>query len=328
MNEQMTPETIVEMVRGYWHARILLSAMELDLFDHLGDEELSVQEIAGRIGSDARATEILLNALVGLEFLDKREGKFANRSIARQCLVKDAPGSLWGPLMHNAFLWPRWSALTDVVRTGQSDLGERSPKAVESFILAMHRFASQRAATVVDHLDLDGVGRALDLGGGPGTYSCEMARRRDDLRVTLLDLPPVIPIAKRIVEENGLADRVELREGDCLVDDYGDDYDLVFVSAIIHANTPQEIELIFRKVFESLAPGGTLVVQDFFMDADKASPAFGAVFAINMLVATEGGATYSRDETSRWLSEAGFEAIEHRETGLDASLMIGRKPKR
>lgn len=324
MSEELTSDRILEIARGYWPARVILTAAELDIFDHLGDEPRTSDEVAAAAGTDPRATELLLNALTALGLLTKAQGQFANTRAANEYLFGSSPRSLWGPLHHNLYLWKRWSTLTEVMRTGEPVWRERPPEATESFIMAMHRFAQDRATTVLDHLELQGVYRVLDLGGGPGTYACEFARRSPTVRVTLMDLPDVIPIAQRVIAGDGLSDRIETRVGDYLADDYGEGYNLAFLSAIIHSNSPEEIGMLFRKTHAALAPGGRIVVQDFLMEDDKTTPLSGAIFAINMLVGTPGGATYSESEVRQWLAEAGFSEIERINTGLDASLMVGR----
>ena len=329
MADSGSPEPVMRVARAFWEARLILTANELRLFDRVATGAATVAEIAAAVGTEPRATEIILNALVGQGLLTKSGDRFANTPDTAAFLVSSAPASIAAALDHYNNLWDTWSQLTEVVRSGQPAL--RQPRAnapassLEAFILAMHSFARPRAAGVVDAIDLQGVARVLDIGGGPGTFSCEFARR-GDIRATVLDFPDVLVITRRLAAEAGLADRIATIPGDALETDFGSGYDLIFISALIHSCSPDETRLLFTKAFAALNPGGQVVVQDFFLDESKTLQPSASLFAVNMLVGTAGGRSYSEAETREWLAEVGFGSLCRRDPDIFAALIIGRKP--
>lgn len=187
---------MMELSRAFQGSRIFLTAYELDIFTVLGDEEKSSEEIARAIEADHRGTDRLLNALCALELLFKSDGKFSNSPAAAQFLVKGKPGYQAG-LMHAVHLWDSWSTLTGAVRNGglvrQRAVGERDDQWFVAFIAAMHGRAANEAPKLIGGLDLTGVSRVLDVGGGSGAYSMAFVHAGKDIRATVFDLPNIVP---------------------------------------------------------------------------------------------------------------------------------------
>jgi (2Fe-2S) ferredoxin/SAM-dependent methyltransferase len=323
------PEDLQRTIDGFRESRVLLTAIELDVFSAVGAGG-DAQTVAAKLGTDPRATASLLNALVALEVLAKRDGTFTNTPVAARYLVAGAEHDSRAALLHAAHLWPRWSTLTDCVRRGTSvrtDGGSRrDAEWTTAFIAAMHKNARLRAPAVVRAVGLDGVHRVLDLGGGSGAYAIAFARAQAGLTAEVLDLAPVLPITRRHIDEAGLGGRVTTRVGDLHDDRYGTGYDLVFLSAICHMNGPDENRGMLAKVFAALAPAGRVVIQDFVLDADKTGPKAGALFALNMLVGTRAGSAYSEAEYADWLRGAGFEEPRRVALSGPTDLMIARRP--
>lgn len=323
------PEEFQKTIRAFQESRVLLTAIELDLFTAIG-AGADTGQAAAAMGTDPRATEALCNALAAMEVLEKRDGRFFNGALAARFLAAGAPHDSRAALRHTVHLWPRWSTLTDCVRAGTAvtyqEMTEAAPEWTDAFIAAMHKNAATRAPLVVRAAGVEGVRRVLDLGGGSGAYAIAFAQASPELRAEVFDLPNVVPIAQRHIEAAGLADRVSTRTGDLRVDGYGEGLDLVFVSAICHMNSPGENLELLRKAHAALEPKGRVVIQDFILRPDKTAPKTGALFALNMLVGTRGGSSYSEDEYSGWLERAGF--VEARRVDLPGptALMIGRKP--
>jgi len=214
----------------------------------------------------------------------------------------------WNPTTARGSRQQLWT-LTDCVRAGtaitRDETADRGQDWTEAFIAAMHRNASERASLVVHAVSAENVRRILDVGSGSGAYSIAFARANSALRADILDLATVEPIARRHIQEAGVADRVHVRAGDLRSDRLGEGYDLVFVSAICHMLSAQENLDLLRRCRELLAPGGRVVIQDFILEADKTAPRFAALFALNMLVGTRGGSSYNEPEYAAWLGEGG-----------------------
>ena len=320
-------EDIGYLTRAFQQCRVFLTAFELDIFSVLGDSEKSSEEIAIEIKADPRATDRLLNALCVTGAIKKSKGKFKNSETASEYLVKGKPGYQAG-IMHSAHLWDSWTKLTDSVRTGgldkKSPVEEGANDWFEPFIAAMHNRALSEAPELVHEIDLAGVKRVLDVGGGSGAYSMAFAIAKSDILSTVFDLPHVIPLTQRYVEEDGLEERVGTVTGDYNTDELPSGYDLVFLSAILHSNSPEQNISLFKKIYKSLNPGGRIVISDFIMDDDRTSPAFGAFFALNMLVNTTSGDTYTQSEIKDWIEQAGMTFVERKES-RSTGLMIGKK---
>ncbi|MCU0660958.1 MAG: methyltransferase domain-containing protein [Myxococcota bacterium] len=304
------PEPLEELLRSYQGSRVVLTAVELDLFSAVGEGAAGV-EIAQRIGASPTGTLPLLNALVALGLLEKEAERFRNAPLAARFLTAFAPHDARAAVLHTAQLWQRWSTLTAAVRAGGGvrleEMAALGPEWTEPFIAAMDRNGRARAPVVIRALTLDGVTRVLDLGGGSGAYAIAFAERLPAAEVTVLDVPAVTPLTRRYAAASGVGNRIHVIDGDISQKSYGSGFDLVFVSAVCHMLSPQENAALLGKCRDALRPGGQLVIQDFVLDDDKTSPRSGALFALNMLVGTLGGSTYSGAEYLDWIKAAGFE---------------------
>ena len=324
----MLPDDIAQAIRGFQASRALLTAIELDVFTSVADGG-AANEVANRLGTDPRATEMLLNALVALGMLEKNDGVFRNTPVAARLLTAGSPEDERLAWMHTVHTWDGWSTLTERVRTGtpadRGGIPERGACWIEAFIAAMDRNAATRAPLLVDAVGADPVRRMLDVGGGSAAYSIAFARAWPELTAEVLDLPEVLPIAQGHIDAAGLAARVKTRSGDLRGDRFGADYDLILLSSICHMLGPEENRDLLRRCHEALAPRGRVMIQDFILESDKTAPLAGALFALNMLVATSNGNSYSEQEYAGWLREAGFEQVRRIETPGPSDLMLGRR---
>jgi (2Fe-2S) ferredoxin/SAM-dependent methyltransferase len=317
------PDDLYELTRAYMPSRVLLTALELDVFTAVGNAA-SATRVAQTIRADVRATEMLLNALVSLKLLDKNGDTFSNSPTAARFFGEDSRDNARPGLLHVAQIWHRWSTLTDAVRAGTSAGGpSRNNHWVENFIAAMDYNGRQRAAAVVKAVEPGAIKRMLDLGGGSGAYSITFARVVPELCGDFLDLGEVVPIAQKHIREAGLEGRINTRVGDMLSAPLGENYDLILLMAICHMFSPEENRALFQRARKALAPGGRLVIQDFVLEPDKTAPRQAALFALNMLVGTRAGATYSEPEYTNWLHVAGYTQVRRvRLPGDPSSLLI------
>jgi 2-polyprenyl-3-methyl-5-hydroxy-6-metoxy-1,4-benzoquinol methylase len=305
---------------GFRASRVILTANNYALFEYLKTPK-TASALSKRIGTDPRGTEILLDAVTALGLLKKTGSKYRNTSLAATFLVAKSPWYQGDMLRHSDTLWKNWSGLDEVIKTGLPNrTGERHH---ESFIRAMHNNAVFRVQDVINAVDVRGIKKALDLGGGPGTYSIEMARR--GISVTLFDQPSTMGVAKKIVKESK-AKNIEYIGGDFHSDDIGSGYDLVFISQIVHSLSVEESLVLLKKSYKALNPGGKIAIQEFFLKKDRAHPVPGALFSINMLVNTTAGRCYTTQEMAAWLTKTGFKKIKTTYLG-DTIVMTGRKEK-
>jgi predicted O-methyltransferase YrrM len=321
-----TPDDFREVVYAFQRSRIILTAFELGVFTALGDDRRTSAEVAEIIRADARATDRLMNALVVCGLIEKNSGLFANADFAVRYLVKGKPDYLKG-YGHSANMWHTWSQLTEAVRAGHTVRADKEHDSSwrEKFLAAMHERASRQAPFVISKLDLAAVNSVLDIGGGSGAYSIAFAKAKNDLHTTVMDLAHMLPITKKYIETAGLADRITTLAGDYHTADLGTGYDMIFCSAILHINSAEENLQLVAKCAAALNPGGWLVVQDHVMDDDRTAPPAGVFFALNMIVATDRGDTYTEQEITDWMTQAGLGQVQRIET-LNNALMIARKP--
>ena len=323
----MLPDKLSTLIRGYQNSRVLLTAVELDLFRAV-TSPASAAEVASRLGTDPRATEMLLNALVALECLTKSGELFRATEETARYFGTDSPDNERLATMHSVHQWDSWSTLTECVRAGYSvTAGEprRDAAWTEAFIAAMNRNAASRAPHVVRAVGGTGVRRMLDVGGGPATYSIAFARAFPKLRADVLDKPEVLPIARRHIEDAGLGNRITARAGDLTSSLFGEGYNLILLSNICHMLSPEQNKDLLRRCFNALAPGGRVVLQDFILDENRTSPATAAVFALNMLVATREGNNYSESDYAGWFREMGFQEGRRVELPGPTDLMVATR---
>ncbi len=322
----IVPDDITDLIRGFMSSRAVLTALELDIFTAIGDGG-TAKQIAAKIQCAVRATEMLLNALVALKLLSKSGDKYTNTPVSARFFVEGSPDSARQGQLHIANIWKSWSTLTEAVKAGTSVAVRSYGNGWEKpFIAAMDNNARGRARAIAQAVEINGAKRMLDLGGGSGAYSIAFVKSAPGLQSEIVDLDAVLPITQEHIRKAGLADRITTRPGDMLtVLLEPSKYDLVLLSAVCHMFSPEENKQLFERSYAALAPKGRLVISDFVLEADKTAPRFGALFALNMLVNTRSGASYSEPEYSAWLKEAGFAGTKRVRMPGPANLMIATK---
>jgi len=314
MAKQWTAQEVLDFSRTYQSACILTAAAALDVFTRLYVKPMTAGALAGELDTDPRATTILLDALVALQFLSKQGEEYSvPKDVAGQLSERSADNVLH-MVRHIGNCLGRWAELPKVIKTGKCAETGPSIRGAEAdredFIGGMNIISRPIAAGVMDKIQPVRFRHMLDVGGGPGTWSIAFLRAAPQARVTLFDLPEVIPIGEKQFAEAGLTERVTLVEGDYYTDALPEGADLVWLGAICHQNSRKQNRDLFSKVYTALADGGVTIIRDVVMDPSHTSPASGALFAVNMLVGTEAGGTYTFDEYSKDLCAAGFSDVE------------------
>ena len=326
-NAAELPDHLSQMVRGYMPSRCILTALELDIFTVIGGGA-TAEQLASKINTNTRATEILLNALVALGLLTKKGKEYRNMAESERFFTQRSKDNHRSGLLHVTNIWHHWSTLTEIVRTGRRIpvAGDGTAQWTRNFIAAMQHNARDRAPLVVEALGTEGVHRILDLGGGSGIYSIAFAQASREAKCEILDLPGVVPLTREYVAKAGLSAQIVVRAGDMLHDDLGSGYDLITLNAICHMFSEKQNMELFRRARLALAPKGRLAVQDFILNTDKTGPPHAALFSVNMLVGTDAGASYSESEYASWMKEAGFSLIRRIDMRGPSDLIVGRGP--
>jgi len=308
----MKPEAILGLSRKFMESRIFLTAAELDIFSLLSIHPTSAQEVADNIQVTLRGITILLDALVPMGLLEKKDEKYYCPAEVATLLSRDSPTSIMPMVMLSVGGWKRWSNLTEIVRYGLQRTRPSTFESIseqETFILAMRTIAHRLAPAIVAAIKPIGVKKLLDIGGGSGSYTQAFLETYPDMKATLFDLPSVIKIAQASLTDTDLIDRITFVPGNYYKDELPTGHDLALLSAIIHQNSPEQNIELYRKIYCALGPGGRLIIRDHVMSPDHTQPIGGALFAVNMLIVTPGGRTYSFEEIKASLESAGFAKI-------------------
>lgn len=323
------PDDLSEMLRGFMASRTVMTALELNVFTSLGEGSGSAA-LAAKLGSDPRGTEELLNALVALGLLQKREGEYTNTPVSARFLAEGSPDSARLAMLHNVTLWNQWSHLTERVRQGTStDQNLMRPWAADAslrpaFVAHMDRNAKMAAPLLVRTLGT-GFSRMLDVGGGSAAASIALARANPALQVEVLEQPSMMAITEEYIRKANLGDRVRARCGDMFKDGFGHGYDLILMASVAHMLSPEQNLDLLRRAFAALAPKGRLVIQDFILEADGTAPRLGAMAALTMLCLSKSGATYTEQQYQQWMQTAGFSEAKRVRLPGPVNLMIGVK---
>lgn len=331
-NTAWTLPELLKVSGSYWSACTLHAGVKLDLFTALNETPATSAELAGKLGLDTRALEMLLDALAALQLLDKQEQVYRTTPFSAQFLVKDSAGYLGHIIQHHHHLVESWAQLPQAVRTGQPvrkrvshESGEEER---ESFLLGMLNLAMLMAPKIVSQVDLSARKQLLDLGGGPGTYAIHFCQANPRLRASIYDLPATRKIAEQTVARFGLSDRIDFIPGDFQADAVPGCYDAAWLSHVLHGEGEEGCLRMLRKTVDALEPGGELLVQEFILDDSRDQPLFPALFSLNMLLGTAQGKAYSEGEIRSLMEEVGLTGVARLPIELPngSGVMRGLKP--
>ncbi len=298
-----------DAIWGYRLPRVLITALDLDLFTVVGRRTWQIAGLAKRLRVSPRGLDILCRNLASAGLLLKRHGAYRNGPFALAELNARSPRyrGAYVELMRSH--WDDWSRLTEAVKKGrpldQDDPDE--PAYRRRFSWAMHHRSTDVAPKVAAQVDLRGARTLLDLGGGPGTYALAFLARNPALRATVCDRAPALEVAREIASTLRHGRRLSYLPLDFMKRPIPGRYDVVWYSNVLHIYSAEENARLFRKIARALNPGGRLLIQDAFLfDREGLFPQEATLFAVTMLLFTETGNTYKLDDTMRWLREAGF----------------------
>ena len=305
------PGKILELSGAYWQTCTLHAGVKLDIFSHLGRQKKTAKALADKLNLDPRGLTMLLNAICAMNLLEKQGDNYANTSESLTLLSKESPEYIGYMIMHHHHLVESWASLDRSVKTGApaKDHSMRDdPEYRENFLMGMFNNAMAAAPELVRAIDLKGKKTLLDLGGGPGTYAIHFCMHNPDLKAWVFDLPTTRPFAEKTIKRFDQEASVSFTGGNFLKDDLDGTYDVVWLSHILHGESPEDCEKLVKKSVSALNPGGFIIIHDFILDNSKTSPLFPALFSLNMLLGTRGQA-YSEMEIKSMIEKAGIDNI-------------------
>jgi SAM-dependent methyltransferase len=324
---------LMSLATGHVEARIVQTAVDLAIFDALESSARTAEDIASHLELEVRATESLLNALAALKLLDKDADRFSIVHEVKPYLLTSSSRCIGGMIRFESSLWRCWEKLPDAIRSGKPvrspNMYQDDPDETEIFIGAMDSLVKARGDSdvVANVLNWDEVDELLDLGSGPATYPIALCKKFPKLTVTIFDLPGTVRITARYVREAAMQERINLVAGDYRVEPIPGNYDVIFLSNIIHGEGFDENRELIHKLYANLKAGGRLIIKDHILDETGANPPVGAIFSLLMLLTTASGRCYTFAEISSWMADAGLIRVQQIELPppLTSSLVIGIK---
>jgi len=326
--------TLLETSGSYWKSCTLHTGVKLDIFTIIGAGNKSPEDIAKKIHGGLRGVSALMNALAAMSLLKKADGRFYNTEFSKQFLSKDSPDYTGFIIMHHHHLMGSWVKMSASVLSGKpnrasaADTDNESER--ENFLMGMYNIAAETAPMYSEIVDLGDCAHLLDLGGGPGTYAIYFCLNNPGLKATVFDLPATRKFAEKTISSFDLSERIRFKGGSYMDEntELEQEYDAVWLSQILHGEGPEEAESIVGKAVEALKPGGKILIHEFILENTMDSPLFPALFALNMLIGTERGRSYSEAQLREMLERCNILDIRRLDVSShnDAGIMTGVKP--
>lgn len=320
----LTYEQILQKIDQLEEAKILLAGLELKIFTVLGKGRYSARQVAQKARTHKEGTEMLLNALVAMGALRLHGSLYSNTAVTYKHLCESSRDYKKGTVMLRKEHRHEWDDLINVVRNGR-DLtqyeGGDDPEFRWLFTHAMHERSFELSGKKAEIIARKPVGRLLDLAGGPGSYSIAILRKDRKASTTLFDRPATLRVAKEIIKKMGYVKRFNFIEGDLFETDYGNDYDTVLYSNVLHIYNQKENKILFRNIHRCLKDRGRFVLVDFFLKDNRTEPYDAALFSLNMLLFTATGKSYTYTETEEMLRGEGFGKIKRFKVGEGVGIM-------
>ena len=306
----LAPVPLVDTQIAFNAARAIMSAAKLGIFDAIAERACTAGEVAARCQTHPRATQQLLDCLVGIDYAAWSDGKYTLPRRMRKWLTRSSKHSVVDKLVFQITEWQWMTRLDDFVKTGQPLAFHQHMSSGEwqQYQDGMRDLAATFSVEVAKKLPVPSQAtRMLDIGGSHGLYSIELCKKHPSMMSTILELPGAIDRASQIVAQQGLGDRVKHLAGNALTDELGEaQWDVVFISNVVHHFTVDENERLAAKVHRALKPGGIYAVGEFIR-SDKPGQG-GAIAATSDLyfALTSASGCWSVPEISGWMRKAGL----------------------
>jgi len=324
------------MAWGFAPMLIIHAATKNHVFDVLAAGPKTLDELTAATKSSKRGLRALVEALVGFELVQRQKDRFSLAPDTAAFLVSSKPGYLGGLVEHfSAQLLDNWRQLPEIVRTGKPatrvDSDEQGAEFFSKFVEDLFNLNYAGADALAEELSKTlpahtGPLKILDIAAGSGVWSIPLAKRVAGSQITAVDFAKVLPVTKRVAQRHQLGERLNTIEGNIETVDFGRGFHVATLGHILHSEGETKSRKLLKKVFDSLAPGGIIAIAEFIPNDDRNGPPYPLLFAVNMLVHTEDGDTFTFQQMSGWLSEIGFKQIRKVEVPAPSPIIVAVKP--
>lgn len=326
---------LMKIVNGFEQAAVLLGAAQLDLFSPLADGPLTAAELAAHTGLPLRGVARLLNASTALGFVTREAEHYHNAPVADAFLVRDRPGYVGNMLKQASDRYQAWGKLAEAIRSDSpvlpltgAELEQASPEVLDNYVHGLFELGKGLAERIAGLVDLSQSRRLLDVAGGSGVYSIRLCQTFPQLAATVFDLPPVLRRTHDIIEREGMAGRVTVREGNYFSDDFGRGHDTIVLSNMLQTEGRETCKMVLGKAFEALEAGGQILIHGIMPEPNLIEPVQPVVFSLFMMLVFPHGEAYPGEEIIGWLHDIGFVDGQKRSLPPPAftGLVLARKP--
>jgi ubiquinone/menaquinone biosynthesis C-methylase UbiE len=316
--EGLSPRPLMRILGDFGNSQILNASLEYDFFTHIHNGLNGYEEIARAAGTDPRATRIVLDGLIALAMLEKRQGKYFLTLTSEAFLVRGKPGYM-GDFRHVALaLWDGMGQLKETLKTGKPlsrmDTGTEL-EVWEKLVLGIIPVAEPAAKALCDILSIGAQRkgmRVLDIAGGSSIFGMTILARDPSAQLTQLDWPNVNEIAKKLNRERGLEGKIRFIDGEFRTAKIEENfYDLAIASNFCRFESAEGNLELFRTAHKALKSGGLFAVNDFLPNEERTGPTFPLRFSVYTLTHTPGGECWTLSQYTDWLKKARFASVEN-----------------
>jgi 2-polyprenyl-3-methyl-5-hydroxy-6-metoxy-1,4-benzoquinol methylase len=337
----ISPDPVFQILTGFWASKVLMAAVEMDVFTKLDGMQVTGQELQKLLGMEDRPAQVFASALVSVGLLEARNGRFSNSQIAATFLSQKSPAYMGGFVrMVDERLYKAWDNLAwslannkpvKVKQGGDAESlfndakNDKSVQEIQKFTHAMHGVSIGPAMALAKVFDFSKYKSMIDIGGGSGAYAISAAKEYPNMSATVADLAPVCQVADSYISSYGLGSRVKTMPFDFWKQDVPKGHDVAFLSHIIHDYDEEKGIGLLKKIYSSLQPGGAVIISEWMLNDERTGPVPSAMMGLNMIIETNGGKNYSFAEIAEMLKKAGFKNMEKRSLAGPAQIAIGYK---
>lgn len=343
--EKPIPDTLSQLTSGFERPLLVGAAVQYRVFDLLEQGPKTLDQVVSESGASLRGLRAVMNALIGLKLLRKDgAGRYALVPETEAFLVRGKPQFLgdmfydiqvkWRATAPETGRWRMWLDINEVVFTGKPaapvNVEQHGDKYFKGFVEALfgpHYRAARALAEALRIAHQKKPVRVLDLAAGSGVWGIALAQASPHVTVTAVDWPNVLDMTKTVVKRWNLLSRFQLVAGDLLSADFGERHDIAILGHIVHTEGATRSQALLKRTFDALAPGGIIAIADFLVNEDRTGPSMALIWAVNMLVQTEEGDTFSFGEISGWLYDVGFENARLLENPGPSPVILANKPE-